>query len=51
MASDGSDLVDIVLFILAGGAVAVLACGFLIGAAEACARWRDDRRIRKHLHN
>jgi hypothetical protein len=47
----GTDPLDVLFFIVAGGIAVVLgACAF-IAAIEAWRRSSDNRRIRKHLRN
>jgi hypothetical protein len=48
MPAGGTDLVDILLFVIAGAALIIVLGG---GAFQEWRRWSDDRRIRKHLRN
>jgi hypothetical protein len=44
--SGGTDLLDILLYALAGAALIMVVGG---GAFQSWRRWSDNRRIRKHL--
>jgi hypothetical protein len=46
MPAGGTDLLDVLLFIIAGAALIIVLGG---GAFQAWRRWSEDRRIRKHL--
>ena len=49
MPTGGSDLLDITLYIIAGGAMAVVGVAVVIGVIQALRQRSEERRIRKHL--
>jgi hypothetical protein len=51
MPAGGTDPLDVLLFIVAGGVAVLLGGCAFVAAIEAWRRWSTNRKIRKHLRN